>query len=104
MERAARPVERQQQSARPASESHIQLPIKSEIRLKLSQGCGREDGSVSAKATGSTAKATADKSNHPVAKVGDSRPLSSSERESLCKHTGVCMSGPASGDLEDKAE
>ena len=89
-----------------------QLPLKTQIALKMQNGGeGKATDDVKKDAhqnPGSTVPAdqTSKASpTHGVQKNGQARPLSRDEKESLCRHTGVCLPTQlSSDDPSDKSE
>jgi hypothetical protein len=82
-----------------------QLPFKSAIALKMQNG-GEGKAEDSSKKNTQQQAAKKDGGNHISPTVnGEHRPLSTKEKESLCKHTGVCLSDlMSSDDPADKVE
>jgi hypothetical protein len=69
------------------------VPMKTQIMLRMQNGDSRES---------SGGKSAAAK---PADKEASAKPLSRTQRDALCKQTGVCLPMPAgSDDVEDKTE
>jgi hypothetical protein len=82
-----------------------QLPFKTAIALKMQNGGEGKAGDDSSKKN-TQQQASKQSGNHISPTVnGQARPLSTKEKESLCKHTGVCLSDlMSSDDPADKVE
>ncbi len=83
-----------------------QLPLKTAIALKMQNGGEGKAGDDSSKKSTQQQQASKKDGNHISPTVnGQVRPLSAKEKESLCKHTGVCLSDlMSSDDPADKVE
>ena len=90
--------------------SMAQLPLKTQIALKMQNGGeGRANGDSNSNQGNSnhpgTTVAQQGQSHAGLTVNGEKRPLSKAEKDSLCKHTGVCLSDlMSSDDPADKVE
>jgi hypothetical protein len=91
------------------SRSGATAQIRTEIRLKTNDGDRREDSdSPKSWSRRDDKKDKKDKDGKKDGLAftagGKGRPLTEQERMDACRHLGVCLPGPASGDDEDKVE